>query len=149
MSNASKRRNCRSSVEREAKKFVDHKSNFPSRAKAVTPSLQQLQSQSFSEYIQSILFRDNDDDDNDEDGSSDEEEVTPERESEPDRGAGGAQPDRVRSSSRRRRQQQPINPSECEWKNGIVKITMPEGWWDQAGIANDTTARGAAVSIFE
>ena len=37
-------------------------------------------------------------------------------------------------------------PRGIEWNHGIVKITLPEGWWDEAGIGKDRTARGPAVS---
>eukprot|EP00547_Thalassionema_nitzschioides_P007001 CAMPEP_0194204106 /NCGR_PEP_ID=MMETSP0156-20130528/3725_1 /TAXON_ID=33649 /ORGANISM="Thalassionema nitzschioides, Strain L26-B" /LENGTH=548 /DNA_ID=CAMNT_0038930039 /DNA_START=264 /DNA_END=1910 /DNA_ORIENTATION=- len=29
------------------------------------------------------------------------------------------------------------------WNHGVVKITLPDGWWDEAGIAKDRTGRGA------
>ena len=37
-------------------------------------------------------------------------------------------------------------PRKIEWNHGIVKITLPEGWWDESGIGKDRTARGPAVS---
>lgn len=33
-------------------------------------------------------------------------------------------------------------PRKIEWNHGIVKITLPEGWWDECGIGKDRTARG-------
>lgn len=37
-------------------------------------------------------------------------------------------------------------PRKIEWNHGIVKITLPEGWWDESGIGKDRTARGPSVS---
>ena len=37
-------------------------------------------------------------------------------------------------------------PRRIAWNHGIVKMTLPEGWWDESGIGKDKTARGPAVS---
>jgi hypothetical protein len=39
-------------------------------------------------------------------------------------------------------------PRRTEWNHGIVKITLPQGWWDESGIGKDRTARGPAVSQY-
>lgn len=46
---------------------------------------------------------------------------------------------------KRKRKLQPRAPLHCDelkLSDGIAKITPPPGWWDKAGIGNDTTGRG-------
>jgi len=43
---------------------------------------------------------------------------------------------------RKMRIQPPLKPDDLKLSDGIAKITPPVGWWDKAGIGNDTTGRG-------
>lgn len=43
---------------------------------------------------------------------------------------------------RRKRCPPPMHPCRYKLSDGLAKVTLPDGWWDQAGIARDTTARG-------
>jgi hypothetical protein len=110
-------------LEKEAQGFCV--TDGPIRSKAVTPTLQDIASHTFESYVRSILFdpeESSDDDDDDDDDDNDE----------------GEPPAVVSSSTSRKRQ-------VSRWNHGICKITLPEGFWDQSGIAKDTTARGDQV----
>lgn len=43
---------------------------------------------------------------------------------------------------RRKRCPPPLHPCRYKLSDGLAKVTLPDGWWDKAGIARDTTARG-------
>lgn len=194
---------------KEANTFMNNRSSrYPSRAKAVAPTLEELRSKTFTEYVRSVLFEDSSDSESeseDDNEAKDRSETADNKEME--------QEDRVnesichtasqseqaactptngttvpiRRSGRKRRAKIPFDPhgrtntgldtkkktepkvvqtpdstpsggvkaapaadtpnqTPVEWKNGIVKITLPEGWWDEAGIGKDRTGRGPAVS---
>jgi hypothetical protein len=109
----------RSLVEREAESFAQQKSFNPRRGKAVQPEWEDFQNMSFTEYVQHALF------DDDADTSIEEENGNS-------------------SSSNNRKDK----PRKIGWNHGVVKITLPKGWWDESGIGKDRTARGPAVSCF-
>lgn len=111
----------RTLAEREAERFTTQSSHYPRRAKAVTPELEELKTMSFTEYVQHALF--------DDEGSS----------------SGSDGEDEENSGSKNGKEEMP--PRKISWEHGVVKITLPKGWWDEAGIAKDRTARGPEVSI--
>ena len=97
--------------------------DHPRRAKAVTPTLDELRTQSFTEYINGILL------------DKDEELSTINR----DDISGSSEYQGIEQYSSKK-----TKPKK--WRHGIVKITLPLGWWDESGIGKDRTARGPAVS---
>lgn len=54
----------------------------------------------------------------------------------------GSQNTDVATSKTKHPVRPPLLPSREKLADGIAKVTLPEGWWDHAGIANDLTARG-------
>ena len=112
----------RTLAEREAEWFTTQSSHYPRRAKAVTPELEELKTMSFTEYVQHALF-------DDEDSSS------------------GSDGEDEQNSGSNNNGKKEMRPRKISWEHGVVKITLPKGWWDEAGIAKDRTARGPEVSI--
>jgi len=49
---------------------------------------------------------------------------------------------KILRARRRKRCPTPLHPCKYKLSDGLAKVTFPEGWWDKAGIAKDTTARG-------
>jgi len=131
-----KRRSTSCLVEREAALFTNRKSHFPRRSKALAPKWEEFKSMSFSEYVQHALF----------DDEEDTEEDFVKRSS----SNGGSKVGDNEKNTNRRTEENTTKKKACgirkniQWKNGVVKITLPEGWWDEAGIAQDRTGRGPA-----
>lgn len=113
-------------MEREAESFAKQKSKYPRRAKALQPSWDEFHNKSFTEFIQYALF-----DANENDANKDSEDENDD--------------DNERNDQDAKCKED--NPRKLVWKHGIVKITLPEGWWNESGIDKDRTARGAAVSL--
>jgi hypothetical protein len=114
-------------MQREAKSFASQQSNYPRRSKAMTPTYEEIQSTTFTEYVQHALFDEEDSDD--EDGSTTEENTSGTSAS-----SGVATEEQIRNR-------------KIRFADGVIKITLPKGWWDEAGIGKDRTARGPAVSL--
>jgi hypothetical protein len=97
--------------------------DHPRRSKAVKPTLAEIRTQSFTDYINGILL------------DKDAEDCTIHR-------------DNITGSSEYQDLEQhgTKKAKSKKWKHGIVKITLPLGWWDESGIGSDRTARGPAVS---
>jgi hypothetical protein len=94
------------------------------RAKAVQPTLVEIRTQSFTEYINGVLL---------------------EKDEELNINNRG---DVVGSSEYHATEKYAAKKSKPKkWRHGIAKITLPLGWWDESGIGKDRTARGPAVCI--
>jgi hypothetical protein len=116
-------------LEKEAQGFCG--TDGPIRSKAVTPTLSELASHTFESYVRSILFDPEEDSStDDDDDDKDDNEIENENDDEPPAVALSFRP----------------NPNVSRWNHGICKITLPEGFWDQTGIAKDTTGRGYQVN---
>jgi len=125
-------------LEKEAQGFCAAAASGPYcvRSKAVTPTLDEIQSQTFESYVRNILFdtdesstnstsSEDDDDDEQQQQTSDTTNVT-------------TICSQITLSSVHHKDKR----KNTRWNHGICKVTLPEGWWDQNGIAKDTTARG-------
>ena len=133
-------------LEKEAQGFCTAVASGPIRSKAVTPTLDEITSQSFESYVRSILFDpvewSDDDDEEEEDEESDEDDDARQSESKNNIQLP------LSSSSSSSSPNQKNRLTNPRWNHGICKVTLPQGWWDQAGIANDTTARGTEVGKY-
>jgi hypothetical protein len=109
-------------MEREAKSFASQQSNYPRRSKAMTPTYEEIQSTTFTEYVQHALF---DEEDSDDEANGNENKRT----------------------NRAPATEEKIRNRKISFTDGVVKISLPNGWWDEAGIGKDRTARGPAVSF--
>ena len=126
-------------LEKEAQGFCAAAASGPYcvRSKAVTPTLDEIQSQTFESYVRNILFdtdesstnsTSSEDDDEQQQQTSDTTNVT-------------TICSQITLSSVHHKDKR----KNTRWNHGICKVTLPEGWWDQNGIAKDTTARGDEV----
>jgi hypothetical protein len=123
-------------LEKEAQGFCAAVASGPIRSKAVTPTLDEIKSHTFESYVRSILFDPVEwSDDEDDDEEENEDDIQSELKT-------NAQ---LPLSSLISNQKSRL--TKTRWNHGICKVTLPEGWWDQAGIAKDTTARGTEVRI--
>lgn len=106
-------RGAASKLENETKAFLQSRASL-NRAATYTPTIEELQSVSFTDYVRRTILG-----------------VT-------------------------------TKPMECnevtldkvigtidarKYSDGIAKVTLPSGWWDEEGIGKDRTARGAEASI--
>ena len=120
-------RSRQSLVEREAELFAQQKSMYARRAKSLQPTLKEFRSKSFTDYVRHALFDTESDNTNSNSRSSS---------------------NNYCHDTRRNRNSTDKNNNKAhkvEWNHGLVKITLPEGWWDESGIAKDRSARGPAV----
>jgi hypothetical protein len=137
-------------VREEAQWFCDTKATWPKPCNEHQPTLQELEATTFSDYVRTVVLRKAQLYDNDKD---EEEEVVDDNDK---KNTNTTTTNHfTRTSSRRKQQQQQqqqqqqFTPSICtndppiEYTQGMAKVTLPKGFWDQAGIAQDQTGRGA------
>ena len=119
-------------VEREAELFAQQKSVYARRAKSLQPTLKEFRSKSFTEYVRHALF---------------ETESNNNTSSSSNTTSNNSRNNYCDDTRRNRNSNEKNNNKahKVEWNHGLVKITLPEGWWDESGIAKDRTARGPAV----
>lgn len=101
-------------VREEAQFFCRNKSSYPQPCQHHEPTLEELQSTTFSDYVRKVVLR------KAKKGYDDSEDE-------------GESPKKARQLTT----QPPIH-----YTRGIAKITLPKGFCDKVGIAKDTTGRG-------
>ena len=107
----------------------------------MTPTREEIQSTSFTEYVQHALFDDDYDSDQENGVKAAIVSLTPDEEqNRPSTCTSGA------AATLEAKRAKQLRNRLIRWDDGVVKITLPKGWWDEAGIAKDRTARGPAVS---
>ena len=105
-------------AQREAEQFSKRPPVNPRRSKALQPDWNEFKSLSFTQFLQHALLEDGDNDDDDDDDD--------------------LQESCANASNKE---------ASIQWNKGMVKVTLPKGWWDEGGISQDRTARGPAVSL--
>lgn len=126
-------------LEEEGKAFLSTDSCYPQPCKHFKPTLEELQSTTFSDYIRNVVLHQSE-------RGYDDGEDSDESDSENNNGASEATTHRSPVSSSR----SPRQPSKRYIRNsplvkydyGIAKVTLPKGFSDLEGIAKDQTARG-------
>lgn len=131
--------------------------SYPLKGKALTPSLSELKATTFSDYVRQAVLNDNSDQE-----STDEEDQIPLEQSQQTQQAirrhdtrrkklpkFGKEGDQEEADSEQQNysalfdKQQP----SISWSEGMAKVTMPEGWYSEDGIAQDRTARGPGWQV--
>lgn len=123
------------SLEKEAKHYLDKNTSWHRRARAYTPTLEELKKTCFADYVRYTILqcgiKDVVQDDDEKNARMHTRNYCP--------------PGEIVALSRSKRDYAEFKTPPC-WSDGMAKVTHPEGWWDQAGIGKDTTARGPNVS---
>ncbi len=139
----------------EAQRLLNQTS-YPLKGKALAPTFEELKSTTFSDYVrQAVLNEDND--------SSDEEPERLERDHSNQQSGQQQQHEATRRHDTRRKRVPKFGSKQEEnteaphfslfdegkntsihWSEGMAKVTLPEGWSSENGIAQDRTARGPA-----
>mmetsp|Transcript_25114 Transcript_25114/g.38679 ORF Transcript_25114/g.38679 Transcript_25114/m.38679 type:complete len:641 (-) Transcript_25114:528-2450(-) len=145
----------------EAKSFLDGKSPYPHPARSYEPTLDEFRKVSFSDFVRNFLFQDGIEPKTTfKEEEEKEEEEKKEGQSETDNKSDTEvtatkepktkkEPVRPRRMNTRNSRSQKLHKDNLpdprlstKWSDGMAKITLPEGWWDKAGIGKDMTARG-------
>jgi len=114
-------------VREEAQFFCETKSLYPIRCKHFKPTLEELQSTTFSDYVRNTVLHQC------EEGYSDDEE----EENTVHEGHGTRSKSNNENSRRHK-----ANNRKISYDYGIAKVSLPEGFSNREGIAKDTTGRG-------
>ena len=126
-------------------KHILESRNKSQRAASYEPSLEEFQNR-FCEYIREELLGVTYDDD-DSDSDDDENDKNNDNEKNNDNNATDNKKNPQDSRIDARPKESKIGmPCPIKISDGMAKITPPKGWWDYAGISNDLTGRGPAVS---
>jgi [histone H3]-trimethyl-L-lysine9/36 demethylase len=135
-------------LEEEGKAFLSSDSCYPQPCKHFKPTLEELQSTTFSDYIRNTVLRQSergydDDVEDDSEDSENEEEQEGEATSQPKTRRNSTST--ANSSSRSPREaskRYSRNSPMVRYDYGIAKVTLPQGFSTLEGIAKDQTARG-------
>lgn len=106
-------RGAASQLENETKAFLQSRASL-NRAASYTPTLEELQSISFPDYVRHTLL--------------------------------GVAP-RAMECKHVTLEDIIGEMDQRKYNDGIAKVTLPQGWWDEGGIGKDQTARGPEVSL--
>ena len=122
-------------VREEADFFCGTKSGFPQPCKVHSPSLEELQGLSFSDFVRTVVLKKAQQDAD----SSDEEDE--------DHGDAESSQKQQRHNTRSKKPvaDLPIKASNgrpIPFSHGMAKVSLPKGFWDEHGICEDSTGRG-------
>jgi len=143
--------------------FLDGKSPYPRPARSYEPTLHEFRKFSFSDFVRNFLFQDGvepkttfkeekeDDQEEKKKVKEGEKKINVEgqieKKKEQEKKSSPPSPPRRMNtrnsrSKKLKKDNMPDPRLSSKWSDGMAKVTLPEGWWNKAGIGNDMTARG-------
>jgi len=117
-------------VREEAQFFCSTKSLYPIQCKHFKPTLEEIKSATFSDYVRNVVLSQCEEGYNDEDEDEENEEIVGETH-------GTRSKSKIGNSKRYEANNRKIN-----YDYGLAKITLPDGYSNREGIAKDSTGRG-------
>jgi len=132
----------------EGKRFCSTESCYPQPCKHFKPTLEELQSTTFSDYVRNKVLRESErgyDDEAEEEEEGDEgnqETTTSAATTATTRSSNNHSPGSNSNNKLFNKRHDPKSPM-LQFDYGIAKVTLPEGFSKLEGIAKDQTARGA------